>query len=167
MKSLRRSASTWKAMRGLWHERLSFTDWLSGFCGKCVSCFFSKQEVCGIIISTLKIVWKLDCFGSRIKCSLPSWSSQFLTIQRCLFSSSHALPISLNTLTLELSLFQCFANWVPKQSSVRPRGRHPRVWKVQRLLALLFILRIFQAHISARMPYVAGHSGALWPGAHV
>lgn len=129
MKSPRRSASTWKLIRALWHERLSFIDWLSGFWGKWVSCFFSKQELWGIIISTLKIVWKPECFGSQIKYLFLSWRSQFFNYSKVSVFFSHALPISLNTLTLELSLFQCFVNCIPKQSSVRPWGRHTRVWK--------------------------------------
>lgn len=58
---------------------------------------------------------------------------QFFTFQKgvSLFFS-HALPISLNTLTLELSLFQRVASLSPRLSSVRPRGCHTVIWKVRK-----------------------------------
>lgn len=75
-------------------------------------------------------LWKRDWFGSQIEHFLPSCNN----FQRCLFFS-HALPISLNTLTLELSLFQCVASWVPDSQAWDPEDAIPGFGRFRRLLA--------------------------------
>lgn len=75
-----------------------------------------------ITISTHKIVkaWLVWQPNTAFLAKL----QQLSTFQRCLFFS-HALPISLNTLTLELSLFQCVASWVPDSQAWDPEDAIP------------------------------------------
>lgn len=136
------------ASRSTWKDNYRLVLWRALVLKKTVSAgnvliYLSKPEC----VVTLKAVhyklWKSDWEQAKFK----YWK----------VSLSFVYPLCLNT-----------KSWLNTHMHLRAVSLsvlcklNPQLWRVQILLARLFILRIFQGHIGARLPYIRGHRGALW-----